>query len=103
MLSTENDARTACSIGIVGFLVCAALLLQRSHLALAVAGAVLVVSGLVFAGARYVSNRRSSRGFNDGMIAPGALVFAGAAATILCDVDLAVQALNIDRTMHASK
>ncbi len=103
MLSSQNDARTACVIGIVGFLACAVLLLQRSHLALAVAGAALVVGGLVFAGARYVSNRRAAREYNDGMIAPGALVFAGAAATILCDIDLAVQALNIDRTMHASK
>lgn len=103
MFSAKNDTRAACTIGIVGFLVCAVLLLQRSHLALAVAGATLVVGGLVFAGARYVSNRRASKDISDGMIAPGALVFAGAAATILCDIDLAVQALNFDRSMQASK
>ncbi len=103
MFSSDSETRAACTIGIVGFLVCAVLLMQRSHLALAVAGAVLVVGGLAFAGVRYVSNRRAAKDVSDGMVAPGALVFAGAAATILCDVDLAVQALNFDRTMQASK
>lgn len=103
MLSVKNDTRAACGIGVVGFLVCAVLLMQRSHLALAVAGAVLVVAGLIFAAFRYFGNRSANRSVSDGMTAPGALVFAGAAATILCDIDLAVQALNLDRSLQASK
>lgn len=70
-----------------------AFLFHPKPLVLAIIGATMILAGL--AGAVWIALRNRSNGLQtmDGMTIPAILVFAGCAATIICDLDAAVSAL----------
>lgn len=70
-----------------------AVVFHPTPLMLAIIGAALIVMGLVAAAAVAIANKRRGIPAMEGMLIPALLVFAGCAATILCDIDAAVQFL----------
>lgn len=90
------DDRTSATAGTGTLLIGAAvvaLLFHPTPLLLAIIGATMITLGL--GGAMWVAmcNRRNGVETMTGMTIPALLVFAGCAATIICDLDAAVNAM----------
>ena len=90
---TNRHMLSGLTAGILGATVIAAGL-HPTPLMLAIIGASLMGVGLLAGAFVAMRNRRSGAGAMDGMLVPALLMFAGCAATILCDIDAAVSRLN---------
>ncbi|MFM9943236.1 MAG: hypothetical protein ACKVP7_27530 [Hyphomicrobiaceae bacterium] len=90
--TNETPASTAL-IGLVLAASVVATLFHPTPMVLAMLGAGMIVAGLLGAGWVALSNRRKGLAVMERMTIPALLVFAGCAATILCDLDAAVSVL----------
>lgn len=90
------DDRTNATSRTGALLVGAAIIAALFHptpLLLAIIGAGLIAAGLAAAVFVALRNRRNGVETMTGMTIPAVLVFAGCAATIICDLDAAVNAM----------